>query len=164
MRIFRLLCAGESRDSFGVSFPKLGTINSKGAGVTHMEQRDYTKLKLKLIMTTLCFSLVPLFVLGFSIYHQFSVSYTAKIEESLKTLAENRRSAIDLFFDERVSQLNTLVQTHHLDQLKDETYLSRAFTLMQAKSKSFVDLGIIDRDGNHVAYVGPLPAQGPELQ
>ena len=125
-----------------------------------MEQRDYTRLKIRIIITTLCFSLVPLFVLGFSIYHQFSVSFKAKIEESLKTLAENRRNAIDLFFDERVSQLNTLVYTHRLDQLRDETYLSRAFTLMQTKSKSFVDLGIIDRDGNHVAYVGPYQLKG----
>lgn len=125
-----------------------------------MEQRDYTRLKLKIITTTLSFSLVPLFVLGATIFHQFSVSYKARIEESLKTLAENRRNAVDLFFDERVSQLNTLVHTHHLDQLKDETYLGRAFTLMQTKSKSFVDLGIIDRDGNHVAYVGPYQLKG----
>ncbi|MEN6486729.1 MAG: cache domain-containing protein, partial [Syntrophobacteraceae bacterium] len=125
-----------------------------------MEQRDYTRLKLKIITTTLSFSLVPLFVLGATIFHQFSVSYKARIEEGLKTLAENRRNAVDLFFDERVSQLNTLVHTHHLDQLKDETYLSRAFTLMQTKSKSFVDLGIIDQDGKHVAYVGPYQLKG----
>jgi two-component system NtrC family sensor kinase len=58
--------------------------------------------------------------LGLSIYHQFSVSYTAKIMESIRTLAENRRNAIDLFLDERVSQLNTLAYTHSFERLKEE--------------------------------------------
>ncbi len=70
-----------------------------------MEEKHYKKLWLKIIFTTLGFSLIPLIALGVTIYYQFSVSYSAKIYENLKTLAENRRSAIDLFFDERVSQL-----------------------------------------------------------
>ncbi|MGA2401007.1 MAG: ATP-binding protein, partial [Syntrophobacteraceae bacterium] len=73
---------------------------------------------------------------------------------------ENRRNAIDLFLEERLSQLNTLVYTHSLDQLKDEEYLNRVFTLLQMRSKSYVDVGIIDRDGNHVAYIGPYQLKG----
>ncbi|NTW37333.1 MAG: hypothetical protein HGB17_14675 [Syntrophobacteraceae bacterium] len=77
-----------------------------------MEEKAYGKLQWKIVATTLSFSLVPLVALGISMYHQFSVSYTAKIMESLRTLAENRRNALDLFLDERISQLNTLAYTH----------------------------------------------------
>lgn len=108
-------------------------------------------------MTTLGFSLIPLFTLGFTIYYQFSVSYSAKIFENLKTLVENRRSAIDLFFDERVSQLVTIAHTHSLKQLSDESYLNKVFNTMQTRSKSYIDIGIIDQDGNHLAYIGPYP-------
>ncbi|MGA7874739.1 MAG: ATP-binding protein [Desulfoferrobacter sp.] len=125
-----------------------------------MERKDYRKLYWKIIATTLSFSLVPLFTLGATIYYQFRVSYTAKIMESLRTLTENRRNAIDLFFDERVSQLYTLAYTHSFDQLRDAKYLDQVFTLMQTRSKSFVDIGIIDQDGNHVAYVGPYNLEG----
>jgi len=125
-----------------------------------MERKDYRSLYWKIIATTLCFSLVPLFALGATIYYQFRVSYTAKIMESLRTLTENRRSAIDLFFDERLSQLYTLAYTHSFDSLKDEKYLEQVFTLMQTRSKSFVDIGIIDQEGNHVAYVGPYKLEG----
>ena len=125
-----------------------------------MERTDYRNLYWKIIATTLCFALVPLFTLGATIYYQFRVSYTAKIMESLETLAENRRNAIDLFFDERVSQLYTLAYTHSSNQLKDEKYLDQVFTLMQSRSKSFVDVGIIDHDGNHIAYVGPYQLKG----
>jgi len=125
-----------------------------------MEERGIQKLRWKIIATTLGFSLIPLFVLGFTIYYQFSVSYTAKIMDSLRTLVENRRNAIDLFLDERVSQLYALANTQSYQQLKDVDYLNQVFALMQSRSKSFIDLGIIDQDGNHVAYSGPYELKG----
>lgn len=122
-----------------------------------MEERYYKRLWWKIILTTLGFSLIPLFALGFTIYYQFSVSYSAKIFENLKTLAENRRSSIDLFFDERVSQLVTIAHTHSLKQLSDEAFLNKVFNTMQTRSKSYIDIGIIDQEGNHLAYIGPYP-------
>jgi two-component system, NtrC family, sensor kinase len=122
-----------------------------------MEEKHYKKLWLKIIFTTLGFSLIPLVALGVTIYYQFSVSYSAKIYENLKTLAENRRSALDLFFDERVSQLATIAHTHSLKQLGNEAYLDKLFYTMQTRSKSYIDIGIIDQEGNHLAYIGPYP-------
>ncbi len=122
-----------------------------------MEEKHYKKLWLKIIFTTLGFSLIPLIALGVTIYYQFSVSYSAKIYENLKTLSENRQSALDLFFDERVSQLATIAHTHSLKQLGDESYLNKIFDTMQTRSKSYIDIGIIDQEGNHLAYIGPYP-------
>jgi two-component system, NtrC family, sensor kinase len=120
-----------------------------------MEAQHYKKLWWDIILATVCFSVVPLFILGGVIYHQFSVSYTAKIMENMKTLAENRASSIDLFLEERISQLTSLANTQSLGQLKDEEYLNRVFNIIQTRSKSFLDLGVIDEEGNHLAYVGP---------
>jgi two-component system, NtrC family, sensor kinase len=125
-----------------------------------IEERSYKRLQWKIIATSLSFSLIPLFALGLSMYYLFSVSYTAKILETLRNRVDNRRDAIDLFFDERVSQLHTLANAHSFDQLKDEGYLNRVFTLMQMRSKSFVDMGIIDRAGYYVSYVGPYELKG----
>ena len=120
-----------------------------------MEAQHYRKLWWDIILATVCFSVVPLFILGGVIYHQFSVSYTAKIMENMKTLAENRASSIDLFLEERISQLTGLANTQTLGQLKNEDYLNKVFNIIQTRSKSFLDLGLIDEDGNHLAYVGP---------
>jgi len=122
-----------------------------------MKETEYRRLWWKIVFTTLGFSLIPLFALGFTIYYQFSVSYTAKIMENLKTLVENRRSAMDLFFDERISQLVTMAHTHSLKQVADESYLNKVFNIMQTRSKSYIDIGVIDQGGNHLAYVGPYP-------
>ena len=120
-----------------------------------MEAQQYRKLWWDIILATVCFSVVPLFVLGGVIYHQFSVSYTAKIMDDMKTLAENRASSIDLFLEERISQLTGLANTHSVQQLQNEDFLNKVFNVIQTRSKSFLDLGVIDEEGNHLAYVGP---------
>lgn len=120
-----------------------------------MPSTHYRTLRLKIIIMTLSFSLVPLLVMGITIYHQFSAAYNNKILEALKTLVQNRRGSLELFFDERISQLTTVAATHAMEQLKDEAYLNKVFHIIQARSRSYIDIGVIDDRGNHVAYVGP---------
>jgi two-component system NtrC family sensor kinase len=120
-----------------------------------MEEKQFKKLWWKIVLTILAFSVIPLLAVGHTIYQQFSLTYRARITESLKTLAENRKGAIDLFFDERLAQLTTLANTHSLDQLRDEDFLNRVFNVIQMRSRSYIDLGVIDDEGNHLAYVGP---------
>jgi len=120
-----------------------------------MSLKHYDRLALKMIIMTLSFSLIPLFALGTTIYIQFTTAYQSKVAESAKTLAQNRRASIELFFDERIAQLNTVAQTHPIEKLKDEAFLKKIFDTLLAKSKSFIDIGVIDSQGNHQAYVGP---------
>lgn len=120
-------------------------------------KNEYDALRWKLFAIFLSFSLVPLFALGFFLFTQFSVSYKEKVLEGMRTLVENRKSAIELFFEERVSQLSTLAHSLEYDHVRDEAYLLRLFNVMQARSKSYIDIGVIDQEGNHVAYIGPHP-------
>jgi two-component system NtrC family sensor kinase len=120
-----------------------------------MEREYYKKLWWEIILTILAFSVIPLIILGAVIYQQFSESYYTKIMEDMKTLAENRSSSIDLFLEERISQLASLAHTIPLEQLRDEARLEKIFNTIQARSRSFLDMSIIDQEGNHLAYVGP---------
>jgi two-component system, NtrC family, sensor kinase len=124
------------------------------------EDRDHRKLNRRIVATTLSFSFIPLFALGVSLYLLFSDSYTIRVMDGIRTIAENRRNTIDLFLDERISQLYTLAYTHSLDRLKDEEYLKNVLGLMQARARAFIDLGVIDETGNHAAYVGPYSLHG----
>jgi two-component system NtrC family sensor kinase len=120
-----------------------------------MEARQYRKLWWDIILATLSFSVIPLVILGGVIYHQFSVSYTAKIMDNMKTRVENRCNSVDLFLEERIAQLTSVANTQSLEQLRNEDYLGKVFNIMQSRSRSFLDLGVIDEEGNHLAYVGP---------
>lgn len=120
-----------------------------------MEEKYYRKLWRNIILATLGFSVIPLLVLGGVIDYQFSASYTAKIKDSAKTLVENRCGSLDLFFDERVSQLVSLANTISVEQLKNEEYLNKVFNIIQTRSKSFMDIGLLGDDGKYLSYVGP---------
>ncbi len=119
----------------------------------------HERLKVKIVVMTLCFSLLPLFTLGATIYYQFRAAYTNKTMERLRTLAQNRRGAIEMFLEERTAQLVAVAHAHTLEQLRDEAYLDRVLNALQLRAKSFIDIGLIDHQGNHVAYVGPYYEQ-----
>jgi two-component system NtrC family sensor kinase len=120
-----------------------------------MEDKKYRQFWWQITLTKILFSVIPLLVLAATLYYHFSVSYTARVLDGLRTLAANRQSSLDLFLEERVSQLATLANTSTLAQLSDEEYLNKVFNIMQSRSRSYLDLGVIDQNGDHLAYVGP---------
>jgi len=119
------------------------------------EQSGYTRLRVKIILTTLGFSFIPLLILGFTMYRQFENAHTNKIFQQLNHITENKRRTLDLFLNERLSQLMSIAYTHQLQYFLEDSTFERVFTLMQARSKYYVDLGIIDQNGDHVIYTGP---------
>lgn len=120
-----------------------------------METKDYNHLAWRIQLTIIIFSVLPLLALGLILYLHFSHQYEQKMMDTLRTLAENRRGAINLFFEERISQLYTLANATTLEQMKNEAFLAKTFEAMQKRSRSFLDLGVIDQEGRHLAYVGP---------
>jgi two-component system NtrC family sensor kinase len=120
-----------------------------------MEYKQYRQFRWQITLTKILFSIIPLFILAAALYYHFSVSYTDKVMERLRTLAGNRQASLDLFLDERISQLITLAYTSNHAELRDEEYLGKALQVMQSRSRSYIDLGVIDQNGDHLNYVGP---------
>ncbi len=115
----------------------------------------YTNLQRKIIVITLFVALAPLITLGVTIYYQFQQMYEDKIEEQMRFRAASQSEAVDLFLKERTAILCAMADTHTLDQMIDEGYLARIFEVMNARAGAFVDLGVINNAGQHLAYVGP---------
>ena len=120
-----------------------------------MQDKKYRQFWWQITLTKILFSIIPLFILAATLYYHFSVSYTDKVMERLRTLAGNRQASLDLFLDERISQLITLAYTSSHTELQDPEYLSKALQVMQSRSRSYIDLGVIDQKGDHLNYVGP---------
>ncbi|MCX7822291.1 MAG: ATP-binding protein [Syntrophobacterales bacterium] len=122
--------------------------------------KRYHILGIKITAAILCFSLIPLIVLGVSLYKHFVTSYTNRVLEALRASVEERKRALDFFFEERVSQLLSIAHTHSFDQIIKAGYLDELFAVIQTRSKYYIDIGVIDMDGNHVVYVGPYNLKG----
>lgn len=118
-------------------------------------ERNYTKIWWQHCLAIIGFSVIPLLIVNIALFLLFNRIYTDKVSENLQNRVEGRRDTVDLFLDERVAQIYTVAQTNKVQDLADEAYLNRIFSIMHTKSDSYVDIGLIDKEGNHLAYVGP---------
>ena len=115
----------------------------------------YSKLYRKFIFLTLICSLVPLFLVGWGIYAYYSGFSKIRIMGNFKNRVEHHREIIELFLRERTSDLQLVILTHSPDSLQNPENLRRIFSIMNHGSSFFTDLGLIDDEGNHLAYIGP---------
>ena len=125
-----------------------------------MKSSHYTDLQKKIIFITLLVSFAPLAVLGATIYYQFARTYKNKIKEQITYRASAQAEAVDLFLKERGAILSAMADTHTFRDMIDERNLSRIFEVMNLRAGAFVDLGVIDNTGQHLAYVGPYDLRG----
>ncbi len=125
-----------------------------------MKRSLYIKLQKKIIAITLLVSFAPLILLGATIYYQFAHMYEDKIEEQIKYRAMSQAQAVDLFLKERTAILSAMADTHTFHDMTDEENLCHIFEVMNLRAGAFVDLGVIDNEGNHIAYVGPFDLKG----
>ncbi|WP_432736139.1 sensor histidine kinase [Maridesulfovibrio sp. FT414] len=120
-----------------------------------MKASHYLQLKWKLTVTALSFSLIPLFLLGFVLQREFSATYEEKLQSNLRLTVLNKADAIDMFLGERVVQLQNIINTNSFAEISQQEKLSNLFDAIYSTSSSFIDLGVFDQQGNHVAYCGP---------
>jgi len=125
-----------------------------------MKSTIYASLQRKIISITLVVSFAPILLLGGTIYYQFARVYKDKIEEQMRYRARAQAEAVDLFLKERTAILSAMADTHSFQALKEEENLSKVFQVINLRAGAFVDLGVIDSAGEHVAYVGPYDLKG----
>jgi len=125
-----------------------------------MKASLYTALKRKIILITLIVSFAPLLILGATIYYQAAQMYRTKVEEQIDYRAKAQAEAVDLFLKERTAILSAMADTHSYQELVDERNLSHLFQVMNLRAGAFVDLGVINNGGQHIAYVGPYDLKG----
>jgi len=125
-----------------------------------MKTALYTNLRRKIIIITLLVSFAPLLILGSTIYYQFKHMYKVKIEEQIRYRSKAQAEAVELFLKERTAILSAMADCHSFQDMKDEKHLSSVFQVMNLRAGAFVDLGIINNAGQHMAYVGPYDLRG----
>jgi two-component system NtrC family sensor kinase len=125
-----------------------------------MKSSVYANLQKKIITVTLLVSFAPLIILGTTMYYQFGLICKDKTEEQIKYRASAQAKAIDLFLKERTAILSAMADTHTFKDMIDEKNLSHVFEVMNLRAGAFVDLGVIDHKGQHLAYVGPYNLRG----
>ncbi len=125
-----------------------------------MKQKIFKRLRFRLILLTVLVAFIPLLILGGTLYVQFAKMYRQKVEEQIRYRAEAQAEMVDLFLKKRVAMLATLVDTQSYKAVLQETFLAELLKRMNRRVGAFLDLGVIDTDGLHQAYVGPYDLKG----
>ena len=107
--------------------------------------------------------LVPVipFLLILSIgYYYFTTSIETSNISSMKRIVEDHRQMIETFLNERKADLALICNSYTFEDLKARDKIRDVFDHLQVGSNAYVDLGVFNGEGVHVAYYGPYQLTG----
>jgi len=120
----------------------------------------YARLR-KMILGSMIGVPLILFVIVLGIgYTYFTTSIETSTVSTLKRIVEDHRQMIDSFLSERTANLEFVIQSNSFEDLADPETLHTVFLNLQKESSAFVDLGVFNEEGTHVAYHGPFKLVG----
>lgn len=114
----------------------------------------YRRLKRALLLATLAVSLVPLFVLSFTASTTYQRHYKQSIVANIEKMAQGRIDAVNTFLADQATFLAVAAELFPYDYLRRQENLERVFVVLR-KNSALVDIGVINEEGRHDAYVGP---------
>ncbi|MGD8387438.1 MAG: ATP-binding protein [Desulfobacteraceae bacterium] len=126
-----------------------------------MTRKDPYRSLRRLVLA--CMILVPgiPFVAVLAIgYSHFTASLEANTISAMERIVEDHRLMIESFLEERKADLKFIVDEYELDELAWPRVLREVFQHLQKGSNAFVDLGVFNKDGLHMAYHGPFQLTG----
>jgi two-component system NtrC family sensor kinase len=117
----------------------------------------YRALIRNMVLIIIIVSIVPMVVVSTSLYYQFRTSYREKVNAHLRELVNKHRQNIDGFLKQRLADIRFLTRIFGYEQLHNETFLQQTLTALQEEYGAvFVDLGVVNAEGEQVAYAGPF--------
>ena len=109
------------------------------------------------VVMLLAASFIPLVLIGGGMYYYAASILREQTLETLRMEVVNHKKAIDQFLEKRIMVLKLLSDNMALSSLTRPGALENVFKSLHSAPGTpyFVDLGIIDDHGRHLAYVGP---------
>jgi two-component system NtrC family sensor kinase len=100
---------------------------------------------------------LPLLLLAIAFHLMYRHMARESHRAHLAVLAEHQANTLDLFLRERLVNLANLIDDPQFAASSFSAgYLANALAKLRQTSPSFVDLGVVNRQGDLVAYVGPV--------
>jgi len=129
-----------------------------------MEKNHYITMRRLILASMIAVPLILFIVIMGIGYYYFTMSIETSTISSLKRIVEDHRHMIDSFLREREADLKFILRSYTYEELTVNNKLARVFDLLQEESNAFVDLGVFNENGIHVAYQGPFRLTGKVYQ
>ncbi len=104
--------------------------------------------------------IIPFILILIVGYYYFTTSLESSAIASMKRIVEDHGQMIDSFLSERKADLEFILHSYDFNDMADPLILDNTFKRLKKESSAFIDLGVFNKDGIHVAYQGPYRLVG----
>ena len=120
--------------------------------IDKLYSRKFTK---NMVLIVVLVSFVPMLLVSGMVLHQFSNSYNEKLYAHLKEMIHRHAQDIDSFLNERLNNLQFMMDScDDVDLFNESVLQEKLFQLQQKYGDVFEDLGIINEKGVQESYAG----------
>jgi two-component system NtrC family sensor kinase len=117
----------------------------------------YRSLVRNMFLTIITVSFVPVSLVSLLIYMEFRTLHREKVMAHLTELVSNHKIQIDDYLNARRADIRFLAESFGNDNLSRSDFLEGLLMRLQRDyGPVFVDLGVIDANGDQVSYAGPF--------
>ncbi len=117
----------------------------------------YRSLTRNMVLLVMVISFTPMLLVTGIILNRFSASHHEKIHAHLGELVLKHKQNIDGFLSEKLQNIRFLADTIDVDDCGRQNMIEANLARLQrAYGPVFVDLGVVNEQGQQVAYAGPF--------
>ncbi len=120
----------------------------------------YEILKRNIIIVMLFITIIPLFTMLIINYFQYRFHLKDQVMSPLYAMIEKTRHSFELFLDQRLAIIRFISTSYSFEELCDEKIIKKVLVSLKREGFGFVDIGLINSEGELTSYVGPYALLG----
>ncbi|MBI4800799.1 MAG: two-component sensor histidine kinase [Desulfarculus sp.] len=117
--------------------------------------RYYRLLGRKIALAIVTVAFIPYALTFVIFYTSYSATIRAQVIATLANVVESHQRNIDDFLAERLANLQSAANLFGVEQQAQPLHLEQVLGSLRQIYGAFVDLGLLDQTGRHLAYAGP---------
>ena len=125
-----------------------------------LSKTRYRRLWRTIVISTSAVALIPLIIMTFLSYHQYKKAFRLESINPVNDLTSSTQHSLEFFISERRSALMMIINDKSFEELSNEDNLAGIQDNLSMAFGGFIDLGLIDSEGNQLSYVGPYDLGG----
>ncbi len=138
--------------------------NNKARPDPLLHKRRYRRLLVGAGFSIALVSVIPLVIMTLINYHQYKEAFHTEMIRPIARYTSNAKQALESALSERLSALSLMVREKSVEDLTRQQKLKRLLINMKQAFGGFIDLGLIDAEGQMVSYVGPYRLKGKDYK
>lgn len=125
-----------------------------------MKGNHYKTIRKIILVSMILVPLVPFLMVLAIGYYYFTTSLENSTITRMKRIVEDHGQLIESFLAERKADLDLIIDSYRYEDLIYPGKLAEIFEYLQKNANAYVDLGVFDQHGVHVAYYGAFKLTG----